>query len=229
MNKGLRCEKYVIFDHNFGSKDKNPYESKVIYLTVASLIVMIVEVVAGYLTGSMALLSDGIHMATHVLALGLAAFAFIFARQNSKNRSFSFGTGKIGELAGFTSAIILGLSALLLAFESAKRLITPEFISYKEAMVVALIGFVFNTASAYFLIRSKSHDNHDDCSLIHQCKHDNNLQAAFAHIVSDAITSIAAIVAIFGAWVFGYNWLDPLVGLMTSGVIVIWSTRLSYA
>ncbi len=204
-------------------------ERRMILITLVTAIVMVVEIVAGKLTGSMALYSDGIHMGTHVLALGLAAAAYVFARKHAGNRVFSFGSGKSGVLAGFTSAIILGMSACMLVFDAVERLINPESIAYTEALVVAVIGLVVNGASAMALHSNGHSHNHSHgdtpCEHNHH-EHDHNHKAAFIHIVADALTSVGAIAALLAAWKLGWNWLDPMIALVASALIAIWAKNL---
>jgi cation diffusion facilitator family transporter len=194
---------------------------------------MAVEIVTGVLFGSMALLADGVHMATHVGALGLAAWAYWMARRHATNRRFSFGSGKFGDLAGFASALILGIISLGIAFESSMRLYAPVPIRYSEALLIAAVGLLVNIISAFVL-----HEDDEDAETEaqehahghahghgHQ-HHDYNLKAAYVHVLADAATSVLAILALAaGAW-FGLNALDPIVGLLGAFVIASWSVQL---
>jgi len=187
----------------------------VVYLTAAF---MVVEIVAGLVFGSMALLADGVHMATHVGALGLAAWAYWMARRHAKNRRFSFGSGKFGDLAGFASALILGVVALGVGVESVMRLYQPVPIQYLEAMIVAALGLGVNIASALML--------HDDGHEHESGHHDHNLRAAYVHVLADAATSLLALAALgFGA-AFGWRALDPVVGILGAIVIARWAVQL---
>lgn len=222
----LTCESYLFHDHSFGQGGRRPQERRAIAVTLLTLLVMAVEIVAGRLTGSMALLADGIHMGTHALALGLAAAAYIFARRHAADRRFSFGSGKAGDLAGFTSALLLGGSVVLLVIESMHRLLTPQPISYREALIVAGIGLVVNIVSALALTggHSHHHDHVDDRQTTDaHHHHDHNLRAAIMHVLADALTSVAAIIALLAAWWLGWQWLDPLVALVASGIIALWA------
>ena len=190
---------------------------------------MIAEILAGWLTGSMALLADGWHMGSHFAALGLAAFAYRFARRHAHDRRFTLGTGKVGSLAGFASAVILGIIAIIMAYESARRLIRPVEIEYTTAIIVATIGLAVNVASA-FLLSGRDHDHHghddhrddDDHDHDHH-HHDHNLKSAYVHVIADALTSGLAIIALTGGALLGLGWLDPVMGIVGAAVILWWS------
>jgi cation diffusion facilitator family transporter len=184
---------------------------------------MVAEIVAGTAFGSMALLADGLHMASHVAALGLAAFAYGYARRHAIDRRYSFGTGKVGPLAGYTSAVVLGLIALLMGWESAQRLAAPVPIDFTAAMMVAAAGLAVNLVSA-LLLGDHGHDHGDEAGDDdHHHHHDHNLRAAYVHVLADALTSVLAIVALAGGRYFGWSWLDPAMGLVGAGVILWWS------
>jgi cation diffusion facilitator family transporter len=188
----------------------------VVYLTAAF---MGVEIAAGLIYGSMALLADGVHMATHVGALGLAAWAYWMARRHARNRRFSFGSGKFGDLAGFTSALVLGIIAILVAVESITRIYAPVAIQYREAIIVAALGLAVNIASAFALHdEDHSHEAGQD--------RDHNLSAAYVHVLADAATSVLALAALFSGAFFGFGILDPVVGLLGAVVIARWSVQL---
>jgi len=189
----------------------------VVYLTAAF---MLIETVAGLVFGSMALLADGVHMATHVGALGLAAWAYWMARRHAQNRRFSFGSGKFGDLAGFASALILAIVSLIIAVESVMRLYAPVSIRYGEAIFVAAIGLAVNIASAIVL----AEDEHDAEDPGHH--HDYNLRAAYVHVLADAATSLLALAALISGALFGLRALDPVVGLLGAFVIARWSLQL---
>jgi cation diffusion facilitator family transporter len=215
----------------------------VVYLTAAF---MGVEIVAGVVFGSMALLADGVHMATHVGALGLAAWAYWMARRHAKNRRFSFGSGKFGDLAGFASALFLGLVSIAVAVESAMRLYEPVPIQYTDAIIVASLGLAVNIVSAFVLQVGGGHTHdhgrdhgqehgHDDRHGHALGDHDydakpddsdNNLRAAYVHVLADAATSVLAIAALVSGAVFGLGALDPIVGLLGAVVIANWSVQL---
>ncbi len=187
--------------------------------TMVTVVFMAIEITAGLLFGSMALLADGVHMATHVGALGLAAGAYWLARRHATNTRFTFGSGKFGDLAAFTSAVILGLIALGVAFESVGRLFAPVTVHYAEALPIAALGLVVNIVSAMILHEPHGHHDHDRGG--HH--HDHNLRAAYVHVLADAATSVLAIVALAAGLLFGLRLLDPLVGLIGAGVIASWS------
>jgi cation diffusion facilitator family transporter len=197
------------------------------WLVVALTVVMMVgEIAAGTLFGSMALLADGWHMATHAAALGIAALAYLFARRQAGNAHFSFGTGKFGDLAAFASAIILGIVAIQIGFESFERLVNPVSISYREAIFVAVLGLAVNLVSAW-LLREEHDDHHHGHGHAHtHGHHDNNLRAAYVHVVADAATSVLAIAALVTAMYLNWTWADPVVGIIGAVVIGSWAIGL---
>lgn len=203
-------------------------------LTVAT---MGVELVAGWWTGSMALTADGWHMGSHAAALGIAAFAYAFARRHFSSERFSFGTGKVSALAGFASALLLAMVAVLMAAESLGRLVDPVEVHFDEAILVAVIGLAVNVASAVLLSapgagHAHSHDRghhegHDHGHRDHpHGHHDHNLRAAYLHVVADALTSVLAIGALIAGGWLGLVWLDPLVGIFAAGLIAWWALGL---
>lgn len=198
--------------------DPHRAERRTHWVIALTAITMLVEIIAGYATGSMALLADGWHMATHVGALAIAALAYAIARRHSDNPRFTFGTGKVATLGGYTSAIALGLVALLMAAESLSRLFEPVVVHFIEAMAVAWIGLGVNLASAWLL----GHDDHDH----DHHHHDHNLRAAYLHVIADAFTSVLAIVALWTGSVFGWVWMDPLMGMVGALVISRWAMGL---
>ncbi|WP_165356312.1 CDF family Co(II)/Ni(II) efflux transporter DmeF [Sphingosinicella sp. BN140058] len=219
--------------HRFGQEDTRRSERRTLLVVGLTVVMMLAEIIGGALTGSMALLADGWHMGSHAAAIGLAAFAYRFARRHAHDRRFSFGTGKVGPLAGFASAIVLGLIALAMAYESAQRLLTPLRIEYSEAMIVAAIGLIVNLASAALLggdhhhhdsgeVGEEDHDHHDYGEPGHH-HHDHNLRAAYVHVLADAMTSLLAILALAGGSWLGLFWLDPVIGIVGAGVILWWS------
>src|ERR1700746_472171 len=184
-------------------------------------VMMVVEIAAGLLSHSMALLADGWHMSTHVTAFLITAIAYYFMRQHSASEQYSFGTGKIGVLGGFASAVVLAIVALLMAGESVHRLFVPLAIHFNEAIGIACLGLVVNLGCAV-LLRDRHHE-HDDGSA-HD--HDLNLRAAYLHVLADAFTSVLAITALTGRKFFGWAWLDPVVGIVGSGVVFSWAYTL---
>jgi cation diffusion facilitator family transporter len=185
-------------------------------VVIITLITMIVEIIAGLISGSMALLSDGIHMGTHALALFITLAAYIFARKQMDNPSFCFGTGKVGVLGGYTNAILLLVAAAAMAFESIERLINPVHILFNQAIIVAVIGLVVNIVSAIILGHGGSDHSHED----------HNLKAAYLHVITDALTSVLAIIALLAAKFFGLSWADPLVGILGAIVVTRWAIGL---
>ncbi len=225
-------------DHVFlgNSHDRNARRTLWVVLLTAGM--MVVEIVAGVLFNSMALLADGFHMATHAGALGVAAIAYAYAKKHANSRRYSFGTGKVGDLAGFASAMALGLVALGIAVESAQRLLSPQSVAFGEATVIAVVGLLVNLASAWLLgadhhhghghghDHGHHHGHHDHSHGHDHHHHDNNLRSAYVHVLADALTSVLAIVALLGGRYLGWVWLDPVMGLVGATVIAVWSWSL---
>jgi len=198
---------------------------RTLWVVALTFVMMIGEIVAGYITGSMALLADGFHMATHAVALGIAAAAYGFARRHANNARFSFGTGKVGDLAGFASAMVLGLVSLGIAGESILRLFQPTSVAFTEATIIAVVGLAVNIVSAFLLAGNHGHHDHDH-SHDHAHHHDNNLRSAYVHVLADALTSILAIAALLAGRYLGWVWLDPVMGLVGAIVIAKWAYSL---
>jgi cation diffusion facilitator family transporter len=192
----------------------------VVGLTAA---MMVVEIAGGAIFGSMALLADGWHMSTHAGALAIAAFAYRYARRHVRDPRFAFGTGKLGDLAGFASAVLLALIALLIGYESLVRVFQPVPIHYAEATAIAVVGLVVNLMSAWILGAGHDHEHDHEHDYDHHHHHDHNLRAAFFHVVADALTSVLAIVGLLAAWGYGWTWLDPVIGIVGALVIAHWS------
>jgi cation diffusion facilitator family transporter len=182
---------------------------------------MVIEIAVGSMSHSMALLADGWHMSTHVLAFLITAVAYYFARTQAGNARFSFGTGKIGVLGGFTSAVVLSIVALLMAGESVHRLFAPLEIHFNEAIGIACIGLLVNLGCAV-LLADRHHESGGDSAH----RQDLNLRAAYLHVLADAFTSVLAITALTGGKFFGWAWLDPVVGVVGSGVVFSWAFTL---
>jgi cation diffusion facilitator family transporter len=233
--------------HVFLGDKHEQNERRTWFVVALTLVMMVAEIAAGSVFGSMALLADGWHMGTHAAALGIAGAAYLFARRQASNARFSFGTGKFGDLAAFSSALILGIIAIQIAYESVLRLISPVAIDYREAIAVASLGLIVNIVSAWLL--SDSHDHHhghghahphdhdhdDDDHHDHDHPHDhghghhhrdNNFRAAYVHVLADAATSVLAIAALATAMYTGWNWADALVGIVGSIVIASWAYTL---
>lgn len=212
-------------DHNFlgSSHDAHARRTRGVVALTAGM--MVLEIAAGWWTGSMALLADGIHMATHAGALGVAAFAYWFAQSHVHNPRFTFGTGKVGDLAGFASALVLALFAVGIAVESVNRLFTPGPIAYSDAVWIATLGLVVNLVSAWLL--GGDHHGHDHHGHDHHHAHaDNNLRSAYVHVLADALTSVLAIVALLAGQYLGWAWMDATTGIVGSIVIARWSWSL---
>ena len=213
--------------HNFTSGTEAIHERKTLYVVILTASMMLIEIAAGITFNSMALLADGWHMATHAGALGVAVFAYHFARKQAQNPLFTFGTGKVTTLGGFASAVALGVIALLIAIESVLRLFGPLEIAFNEAIFVATVGLAVNLFSA-FLLREHPHHHHDHNNdhAHHHHIHDYNLKAAYLHVLADALTSVTAIVALLFGKYLGWSWMDPVMGIVGSLVIAKWSAGL---
>jgi cation diffusion facilitator family transporter len=210
-------------DHVFLGRQHLRNERRTWFVVAITAIMMVGEIAAGSYFGSMALLADGWHMATHAAALGIAAAAYLFARRQARNSRFAFGTGKFGDLAAFSSAIILAMIALQVAYESAVRLVHPVPIAYGEAILVATLGLGVNLVSAWLLRDTHDHDHHRHGDSHADRHHDNNLRAAYVHVLADAATSILAILALVMAMLLQWVWADPAVGIVGSLVIASWA------
>lgn len=216
--------------HNFLGSQHERHERRTWMVVGLTAITMVVEIVAGTWFNSMALLADGWHMATHAGALGLSALAYRFARRHARNPRFTFGTGKVGDLAAYSSGIILAVAAVMIAWESATRLARPVPIAFDQAILVAILGLAVNLLSAAMLWSRHGHghaaDHDHDHGHAHAHHADHNIRAAFLHVVADALTSVLAIVALVAGLWFGAVWLDPAIGLVGAAVILHWSIRL---
>jgi cation diffusion facilitator family transporter len=220
-------------DHVFLGASHDENARRTLWVVALTFVMMIGEIAAGYITGSMALLADGFHMATHAGALGIAAAAYGFARRNANNARYSFGTGKVGDLAGFASAMVLGLVALGIAGESVYRLFQPTTVAFTEATVIAVVGLAVNIASAFLLAGDHGHHGHDhghdhghSHEHGHHHHHDNNLRSAYVHVLADALTSVLAIAALLAGRYLGWVWLDPVMGIVGAIVIAKWAVAL---
>lgn len=195
-------------------------------------VMMVIEIIAGWWFNSMALLADGWHMSSHAIAIGLSAFAYAAARKYARDPHFAFGTWKIEILCGFASAIFLLGVAALMVFGSVERIVSPEEIHYKEAIVVAVIGLIVNLVCALILgtAHNHGHDHHDDHGRHHHedhiHHHDLNLKSAYFHVIADAATSVLAIIALIGGWKYGWSWLDPVMGIVGAILVGNWAQGL---
>lgn len=199
---------------------------RTLWVVMLTVVMMVGEIAAGYMTGSMALLADGFHMATHAGALGIAAAAYAYAKCNAKSQRFSFGTGKVGDLGGFASALILGLVSLGIAVESVIRLFQPTQVEFGTATLIAVVGLLVNVVSALLLGHGHSHSHSHEHEHGHEHSphgHDNNLRSAYVHVVADALTSVLAIAALLAGRYLGWVWLDPAMGIVGALVIGRWA------
>ena len=208
-------------EHSFGQDKKRSSETRTIIVILITASMMCIEIVAGLAYGSMALLADGLHMASHTAALSISAYAYYFARKRAHDRSFSFGTGKVNSLGGYTGAILLLIFALMMVYESIHRLLKPEDILYNQAILVAVIGLIVNGASMLIL----GHDEHHHHGHDHH-GHDHNLRAAYLHVLADTLTSFLAIIALLAAKFYAWNWMDPIMGIIGAFLITKWSIGL---
>jgi cation diffusion facilitator family transporter len=206
-------------DHLFLGDTHDAHARRTRYVVALSAGMMMVEIAAGWMTGSMALLADGFHMATHAGALGVAAWAYAYARRHAHDRRFTFGTGKVGELAGFASALVLAMIAVGIGVESVQRLFVPAQIAYGEATLIAMLGLAVNLASAGLLGHGHAH-GHDHG---HGHHHDNNFRSAYVHVLADALTSVLAIGALLAGRFLGWGWMDAAMGVVGALVIARWS------
>jgi cation diffusion facilitator family transporter len=212
--------------HGFGQDRITSGERRtwiVIGLTAA---MMAIEIAAGLAYGSMALLADGLHMGSHATALGIAAFAYFYARRHALDRRFSFGTGKVNALGGFTGALLLAGFALLMASESIERIAYPVEIALNSAILVAVIGLVVNGVCALILGHNGHSHEYHHAHERHHPRTDYNLRSAYLHVVADALTSLLAIFALLAAKYLGLNWMDPLMGIVGAALIIRWSWSL---
>ncbi|MGA8229283.1 MAG: CDF family Co(II)/Ni(II) efflux transporter DmeF [Xanthobacteraceae bacterium] len=230
-------ETYQPHDHLFLGARHEQAERRTWMVIVLCTVMMIAEIVWGFLFGSIALVADGLHMSTHASALLLAALAYSFARRHARDQRFSFGTGKFGDLAGFTSAIILAMIALLIGYEAVSRLISPVAIRFNEAIPIAVLGLIVNVASV-LLLSGGGHDHghglghdagghaaHRDAheTAHHAAHRDNNIRAAIIHVLADAGVSLLVIVGLLLGRLFGWVWMDPVAGICGAVVIAAWS------
>jgi len=207
--------------HNY-SVDNRQSERRTLQVIFITVTMMVIEIRAGYLFGSMALLADGWHMGTHAAALSITIFAYTYARRHADNPQYSFSTGKVGVLGGFASAVVLGVIALLMGGESIRRLFAPVSIQFNEAIGVAVLGLIVNLLCAYLLHGKHSHAHGREHHHEHH-HHDHNLRAAYLHVLADALTSFLAIFALLTGKHFGWVWMDPVMGIVGAAVITRWS------
>jgi cation diffusion facilitator family transporter len=239
----MKTEDLSVWMHDHVFDQSNPLAERstrlVMWITAA---MMVVEIGAGWWYNSMALLADGWHMSSHAVAIGLSAFAYAAARRYAQDARFAFGTWKIEVLGGFASAIFLLGVAALMVFGSAERLLSPQTIHYKEAMAIAALGLLVNLVCALILGKAHNHapgPSHDHQGHHHHGDHhghghahvggahqDLNLKSAYIHVIADAATSVLAIAALAGGWMFGWSWLDPVTGLLGAVLVAVWAKGL---
>lgn len=216
-------------DHVFLGEQHQENERRVWFVVALTGAMMIIEIVGGSLFGSLALVADGWHMSTHAAALSIAGLAYLLARRQEGNARFAFGAGKFGDLASYSSAIVLAMIALLIGFESIQRLLHPVRIAFREAIPIAGLSLAVNLVSAWLLAGSHAHDHHHDHDEDADHGHaahghrDLNLRAAYVHVMADAATSVLAIVGLSLAALFGWGFMDPIVGLAGMMVILSWA------
>ncbi len=218
-------------EHDFSVKNEKG-EKRTLYVLWLTAITMVIEIVAGSMYGSMALLADGWHMGTHVAAFMIAIFAYRYSRKHANNPAYAFGTGKVNVLGGFASAIALAVVALMMMVESLERIVNPYAIHFNEAILVAAIGLLVNVISAFLLKDDHHHHHHEhdhnhshahNHNHHHSHDHDHNLRAAYMHVLADALTSLLAIVALLAGKFWGWNWLDPMMGIVGAIIITRWA------
>ena len=237
--------------HNF-NLDKKGNETRTRIVVIITFVTMILEIIIGWLTNSMALFADGWHMGTHAFAMGITVVAYILARKYARDEKFTFGTWKIEILGAFASAIVLGIVGVIMIFSSVERLLNPLVIQFDEALFVTIFGLMINVACAMILnSQSGSHghshqsysgdaqghsheeehghsheEEHGHNHSINQNHGDLNFRSAYLHVIADAFTSVLAIIAIAGAKYFHFNWLDPFMGIVGAVLIIRWSVSL---
>ena len=224
--------------HDFGQGARRSAERRTMVVIVITGMMMVGEIVAGVFFGSMALLADGLHMASHAAALSISAFAYVYARRHAYDQGFCFGTGKANALGGFSGAVLLVVFALLMAGESLDRLVHPVSIAFDQAILVAILGLIVNGASM-FILGHEGHEHHHDEGSDHEHHHedssdpapahhhgDHNLRSAYLHVLADALTSLLAIFALLAAKYLHMAWMDPLMGIVGAIMVARWSLGL---
>lgn len=201
-------------DHSHSDPHQNQHETRTKWVVLLTAITMVAEIGFGYYTNSMALLADGWHMSSHVLAIGLTWFAYSVARRNRDNPRFATGTSKILALSGYTSALLLAVIAVWMAIESVARILNPQEIMFGEAIIVAIVGLIVNAVSAVML-----HHKREDS--------DHNIRAAYLHVIADALTSVTAIAALTAGWLWKIYALDAVSGVICSLIITKWAYDLA--
>lgn len=230
--------------HVFGQDQIRSGERRTLLVIIITGIMMVGEIITGIIFGSMALTADGIHMGSHMVGLGITFFAYIYARKHAQDQLYSFGTGKVNALAGYSSAMILIFIAFFMAYESIIRVINPVEIQYNQAIFIAVVGLIVNGVSMLILgeknhTHGREHDDHHNHDHNHEDHHshdhdhahtgsgdDHNLRSAYIHVLTDAMTSVLAIVALLAAKYFHLVWMDPLMGIVGAFLVIRWSVGL---
>ncbi|HQN01216.1 MAG TPA: CDF family Co(II)/Ni(II) efflux transporter DmeF [Candidatus Hydrogenedentes bacterium] len=216
--------------HVFNQDRKRPGERRTLIVIAITGVMMVIEIVTGMLFGSMALLADGLHMASHAAALSINAFAYVYARKHATDPRYSFGTGKVNALGGFSGALLLALFALLMAWESARRMLSPVEIVFNQAILVAFLGLIVNGICVIILGGNGHQHDHSHPDGLHDARenhqHDHNLRSAYLHVLADALTSVLAILALFAGKYLGLVWMDPLMGVAGAFLVARWSIGL---
>lgn len=223
-----RFLEHLRHDHDYSLASQQSAERRTLFVFWLTLVTMVVELATGYLTGSLALTADGWHMGSHAAALGISAYAYAFSRRHAKSARFTFGTGKVGPLAAYTSAVFLAMIAVMMVYQSVDRLITPVLVRFDEAIAVAVIGLLVNIASVVILQFGgrQHHDHHGEEAGHRHHHHDQNLRAAYLHVLADALTSVLAIIALLSGKLLGWLWMDPAMGIVGAALIARWSAGL---
>lgn len=215
-------------EHVFGQDKVKPGERRTLWVIFITATMMVVEIATGLAYGSMALLADGLHMGSHTAALGITTVAYIYTRRCAADSRFCFGTGKVNAFAGYTSAVLLALFALLMAWESITRFFNPVAIAFDQAIVVAFLGLLVNGVSM-IMLGGHHHDHNHQHEDAHHHSHthaDHNLRAAYLHVLADALTSLLAIFALLAGKFLGLNWMDPAMGIVGAILVARWSLGL---
>jgi cation diffusion facilitator family transporter len=225
MTKEAQLPAQAEHQHMFLGSGHSANERKAWAVIALCSTMMLIEIGGGIAFGSLALVADGLHMSTHAIAMLIAALAYTFARKHASDTRFSFGTGKVGDLAGFSSAIVLGLIAVLIGYEAVTRFLAPVAISFREAIPIAILGLIVNVVSAWLLSGGDEH-HHDHEHVVQHANRDHNLRAAFVHVAADAAVSVLAILGLTAARYLGWLWMDPMMGIVGAVVISLWAYAL---
>lgn len=223
-----------VHDHTFGQDQRRSAEKRTLVVSVVTVLTMIVEIGAGLAFGSMALLADGLHMGSHASALAISVFAYRYTRTHATDARFNFGTGKVNSLAGFTSATMLALFAVVMIWESFGRFLSPVAIRFNQAIFVAVLGLIVNGVCLVILgghgsfHGRRGREQEEDAKPIHEHTdrhdhHDHNFRSAYLHVLADALTSVLAICALLFGKYLGQQWMDPFMGLVGATLVVRWS------